>query len=184
MLVRVLPRPCFTTLFKFQGVVLKDKTSILFVCLGNICRSPTAHGVFEHLLRQEGVESRFLVDSAGTGDWHLGKAPDPRTRAAAARRGYSLDHLRARTLIDEDFSRFDYILAMDAANLRDLRVRCPRGYQGHLGLFLEFAPNSPVTEVPDPYYTSGERGFDEVLDLVEAASAGLLRHLRTEAGRD
>jgi protein-tyrosine phosphatase len=159
-------------------------TRILFVCLGNICRSPTAHGVFEHLLSQDSGDMRVDVDSAGTGDWHVGKAPDPRTRAAAARRGYSLEHLRARTVEDEDFGRFDYILAMDDANLRELRRRCPAGFRGHLGLFLEFAANSRVREVPDPYYTSGEQGFDEVLDLVEAASAGLLRHLRSGGCRD
>jgi protein-tyrosine phosphatase len=159
-------------------------TRILFVCLGNICRSPTAHGVFEHLLSQDSGDMRVDVDSAGTGDWHVGKAPDPRTRAAAARRGYSLEHLRARTVVDEDFGRFDYILAMDDANLRELRRRCPAGFRGHLGLFLEFAANSRVREVPDPYYTSGEQGFDEVLDLVEAASAGLLRHLRSGGCRD
>lgn len=159
-------------------------TRILFVCLGNICRSPTAHGVFEHLLSQDNGGMRVDVDSAGTGDWHVGKAPDPRTRAAAARRGYSLEHLRARTVEDEDFGRFDYILAMDDANLRELRRRCPTGFRGHLGLFLEFAANSRVREVPDPYYTSGEQGFDEVLDLVEAASAGLLRHLRSGGCRD
>jgi protein-tyrosine phosphatase len=159
-------------------------TRILFVCLGNICRSPTAHGVFEHLLSQDNGDMRVDVDSAGTGDWHVGKAPDPRTRAAAARRGYSLEHLRARTVVDEDFGRFDYILAMDDANLRELRRRCPAGFRGHLGLFLEFAANSRVREVPDPYYTSGEQGFDEVLDLVEAASAGLLRHLRSGGCRD
>jgi protein-tyrosine phosphatase len=150
--------------------------------LGNICRSPTAHGVFEHLLKQQGVND-IHVDSAGTGDWHIGKLPDPRTRAAAARRGYSLEHLRARTVESDDFQRFDYILAMDAANLRELRTRCPRDFRGHLGLFLEFAANSRATEVPDPYYTSGEQGFEEVLDLVEAASAGLLRHLRSGSDR-
>lgn len=163
---------------------MSKPTRILFVCLGNICRSPTAHGVFEHLLSREGGSEWISVDSAGTGDWHVGKAPDPRTRAAAARRGYSLDHLRARTVDDEDFRRFDYILAMDAANLRELRKRCPVDFRGHLGLFLEFAANSRVREVPDPYYTSGEQGFDEVLDLVEAASEGLLRHLRSGERRD
>jgi protein-tyrosine phosphatase len=161
---------------------MSASTRVLFVCLGNICRSPTAHGVFEHLLKQQGVDD-IHVDSAGTGDWHIGKLPDPRARAAAARRGYSLEHLRARTVESDDFQRFDYILAMDAANLRELRTRCPQDFRGHLGLFLEFAANSPVTEVPDPYYTSGEQGFEEVLDLVEAASAGLLRHLRSGSDR-
>jgi len=157
---------------------MSEPTRILFVCLGNICRSPTAQGVFEHFLSQAQMQQSVLVDSAGTGDWHVGKAPDPRTRAAAARRGYSLEHLRARTVDEDDFRRFDYILAMDSANLRDLRMLCPGDYRGHLGLFLEFAANSRVTDVPDPYYTAGEAGFEEVLDLIEAASAGLLRHLR------
>ncbi len=155
---------------------------ILFVCLGNICRSPTAHGVFENRIEQLGLAERFQIDSAGTAAYHVGKAPDPRTQAAARRRGYSLEHLRARAVDDEDFSRFDFILAMDDANLRDLRVRCPRGYKGHLGLFLDFAEGQRTREVPDPYYTSGEAGFDEVLDLVEAASDGLLRHVQREQG--
>jgi len=150
---------------------------ILFVCLGNICRSPTAHGVFEHKLKARGLAQVFEVDSAGTAAYHVGKGPDPRTQAAARRRGYDLEHLRARAVADDDFERYDYILAMDDANLRDLRVRCPKGYQGHLGLFLEFSEASRTREVPDPYYTSGEAGFDEVLDLVEAASDGLIRHL-------
>jgi len=163
---------------------MSEPTRILFVCLGNICRSPTAQGVFEHLLSQAGMQQSILVDSAGTGDWHVGKAPDPRTRAAAARRGYSLEHLRARTVVADDFRQFDYILAMDSANLRELRMQCPRDYRGHLGLFLEFAANSRVVDVPDPYYTAGEAGFEEVLDLIEAASAGLLRHLRSGGARD
>lgn len=153
---------------------------VLFVCLGNICRSPTAHGVFEHKLQQHGLSSVIEVDSAGTAAYHVGKGPDPRTQAAARRRGYVLDHLRARAVADEDFENYDYILAMDDANLRDLRVRCPNGYQGHLGLFLEFAEAARAREVPDPYYTSGDAGFEEVLDLVEAASEGLIRHLSKE----
>ncbi|MBV0932144.1 low molecular weight protein-tyrosine-phosphatase [Marinobacterium weihaiense] len=157
---------------------MSHKPSILFVCLGNICRSPTAHGVFEHLLEQQGESASYQVDSAGTAAYHIGKAPDPRSRAAARRRGYDLEDLRARAVEPEDFERFDYILAMDEANLRDLRSLCPRGYRGHLGLFLAFAEGIRVREVPDPYYTSGEQGFEEVLDLVESASKGLLRHLQ------
>lgn len=155
-------------------------TRILFVCLGNICRSPTAHGVFERMLEQRGLNGHYEIDSAGTAAYHVGKAPDPRTRAAALRRGYSLEHLRARAVQDEDFNHYDFILAMDEANLRDLRVRCPGHYAGHLGLFLAFAQTARVKEVPDPYYTSGEAGFEEVLDLVESASEGLLRHLEQE----
>lgn len=162
---------------------MKQTTSVLFVCLGNICRSPTAHGVFEHLVAAQGVAERFLIDSAGTAAYHVGKAPDPRTQAAARRRGYALEHLRARAIEPDDFDRFDYILAMDAANLRDLRTLCPRGYRGHLGLLLDFAEGSRQREVPDPYYTRGEQGFEEVLDLVERASLGLLRHLLQEPGR-
>ncbi len=155
---------------------------ILFVCLGNICRSPTAHGVFEHKVEELGLSAHFEIDSAGTAAYHVGKGPDPRTQAAARRRGYDLSQLRARAVAEEDFDRYDLILAMDDANLRDLRVRCPRGYKGHLGLFLEFADGQRSREVPDPYYTSGEAGFDEVLDLVEAASEGLIRHLQREHG--
>lgn len=162
---------------------MSDKTSILFVCLGNICRSPTAHGVFDYLLEQQGAAARYHVDSAGTAAYHVGKAPDPRTCAAARRRGYDLGYLRARAVESEDFESFDYILAMDETNLRDLRSLCPRGYRGHLGLFLDFAEGSKAREVPDPYYTSGDRGFEEVLDLVEAASLGLYRHLQRDGGR-
>lgn len=160
---------------------MKKKISILFVCLGNICRSPTAHGVFERLLQQQGQEDLFRVDSAGTAAYHIGKAPDPRTQEAALRRGCPLGHLRARAVDASDFQAFDYILAMDAANLRDLRRLCPRGFSGHLGLFLDFAKGVRLKEVPDPYYTSGEQGFEEVLDLVELASQGLYRHLMQEA---
>jgi len=159
---------------------VKKQTSILFVCLGNICRSPTAHGVFEQMVQAHDMGDRLLIDSAGTAAYHIGKAPDPRTRAAASRRGYDLEHLRARAVDTSDFERFDYVLAMDAANLRELRSLCPGDFGGHLGLFLEFAEGSKLKEVPDPYYTAGERGFDEVLDLVELASQGLYRHLQQE----
>jgi protein-tyrosine phosphatase len=118
------------------------------------------------------------VDSAGTGDWHLDHAPDQRTAQVAASKGYDLSGLRARLVTSSDFNQFDYIIAMDNANLADLRVMQPEGYQGHLGLFLDFAEQSAVEEVPDPYY-GGEDGFELVFNLVEDASRGLLRHIES-----
>ena len=164
------------------------KTRVLFVCLGNICRSPTAHGVFETLRDQRGLGSLIEVDSCGTGNWHVGEAPDRRASAEARKRGYELDHLRARQLQAADFEHFDYILAMDRLNLADLQAMCPPGYGGHLGLFLPFAalgpgaafshevPNEVPDEVPDPYY-GGDDGFTHVLELVERASEGLLQEI-------
>ncbi len=153
-------------------------TRVLFVCLGNICRSPTAHGVFENLVQQRGLERLVQVDSCGTGDWHIGHAPDQRVSAEAASRGYDLSHLRARQVQINDFDEFDYILAMDKQNLADLKAMCPSDFQGHLGLFLPFAAEASVEEVPDPYY-GGDEGFTRVLDMVEAASEGLLREIRS-----
>ncbi len=150
---------------------------VLFVCLGNICRSPTAHGVFESLVAERGLARSIRVDSCGTGDWHVGHPPDRRAAAEARRRGYDLDHLRARQVEPADFDRFHYILAMDRMNLADLESMRPSRFDGHLGLFLAFAPASGVAEVPDPYY-GGDTGFSRVLDLVEAASVGLLEEIR------
>ena len=152
----------------------ESKVGVLFVCLGNICRSPTAHGVFEQIVREAGHENWLSIDSCGTGDWHVGEAPDPRATAEALRRGYRLDHLRARQVTLRDFEKFDYILAMDRSNLRNLAAIRPAGYAGHLGLFLDFHPDTETIEVPDPYYGADD-GFAEVLDLVEGASRGLLR---------
>jgi protein-tyrosine phosphatase len=153
---------------------------ILFVCLGNICRSPTAEAVLRALAAREAPELDLEVDSAGTSDYHLGQPPDPRTRQAAERRGYDLTALRARRVEPGDFERFDLILAMDRENLRVLRRRAPAGAYERLRLFLEFAPQSDAEDVPDPYY-GGPNGFEEVLDLVEAATRGLLAHLRQRA---
>lgn len=152
---------------------------ILFVCLGNICRSPTAEGVVRAIAAREAPELTLEVDSAGTADYHVGQAPDPRTRAAAARRGYDLSTLRARVIEPADFERFDLILAMDRENLQALRRRAPAHSHERLRLFLEFAAESVPQErdVPDPYY-GGPNGFEEVLDLVEEATRGLLAHLR------
>jgi protein-tyrosine phosphatase len=151
---------------------------ILFVCLGNICRSPTAEEVLRTLAAREAPELSIEVDSAGTAGYHVGEPPDPRTRQAAARRGYDLRELRARILEPGDFERFDLILAMDRENLRVLRRRAPAHAHERLRLLLEFAPQAQQPhDVPDPYY-GGPNGFEEVLDLVEAAARGLLAHLR------
>ncbi|MCH8542767.1 MAG: low molecular weight phosphotyrosine protein phosphatase [Alcanivorax sp.] len=151
--------------------------SVLFVCLGNICRSPTAEGVFRERVQAAGLEDAVRIDSAGTGDWHLGKGPDQRMTRAAARRGYDLSPLRARLVTSADLHQFDYVLAMDHANLRDLQAMLEGTPRGHLGLFLDFHPQRPLAEVPDPYY-GGEEGFEQVLDLVEGACDGLLAALR------
>ncbi len=157
------------------------RTGILFVCLGNICRSPTAEVVFRAAAASAGLAPRLTIDSAGTGEWHVGNPPDYRAIAHAGRRGYDLKPLRARQVSAADFARFDYILAMDRANLRDLAALRPPGYGGHLGLFLDFAPDLRLRDVPDPY-DGGAHGFERVLDLVEAASAALVRHLQAGAG--
>ncbi|MBV7564246.1 low molecular weight protein-tyrosine-phosphatase [Pseudomonas sp. sia0905] len=149
---------------------------VLFVCLGNICRSPTAEAVMRQRLQQAGLADRIEVDSAGTGDWHVGKAPDSRTQQAASRRGYDLSSLRGRQVSVDDFARFDLILAMDSANLRDLQRIRPANARAELDLYLrrfELAED----EVPDPYY-GGSEGFEHVLDLLEQASDALLIELK------
>jgi len=151
---------------------------VLFVCLGNICRSPTAHGVFGHKIAERGLQGRVHVDSAGTGDWHVGEAPDLRTQRAAAERGYDLSTLRARQFVAEDFRRFDFILAMDRSNLGALERMRPGSFRGELALFLSYGGGNGTLEVPDPYY-GGARGFDTVLDLVEEAAEGLVAHLES-----
>jgi protein-tyrosine phosphatase len=150
---------------------------VLFVCLGNICRSPTAEAVFRAVAAREAPELEIEIDSAGTAGYHIGEPPDMRSQQAARRRGYDLSPLRARMVAAEDFERFDFILAMDRENLEDLHRRAPATVRERVRLFLEFAPDSDVAEVPDPYY-GGPNGFEQVLDLVEAASRGFLQHLR------
>ncbi len=152
-------------------------TNVLFVCLGNICRSPTADGIFRELVANAKLDQKIMVDSAGTGAWHIGKAPDSRTVAAARTRGYDLSVLRARQVTARDFDEFDYVLAMDEANLSDLQQLKPAHFTGHLGLFLEFGARGDYREVPDPYY-GGSDGFELVLDLVEDAAQGLLKQIR------
>ncbi|MDA0689126.1 MAG: low molecular weight phosphotyrosine protein phosphatase [Proteobacteria bacterium] len=151
---------------------------VLMVCLGNICRSPTAHGVMEKFIQDKGLQSHIVVDSAGTGSWHIGESPDSRAAQAAARRGYDLSRLVARQVADTDFGRFHYILAMDRQNLKDLRARCPANHQSRLRLLLDYG-DSEHDVVPDPYY-SGAQGFELVLDLVEGACAGLLNTIQRE----
>lgn len=148
---------------------------VLFVCLGNICRSPTAHGVFQKRVDEAGLNHCIEIDSAGTGDWHIGHPPDRRMTAAAARREIDLSALRARQVAVDDFHDFDLILAMDRRNLADLQAIKPLHCRAELGLFLDYAA-SPLTEVPDPYYGAAE-GFETVLDLVEDGAQGLLASL-------
>mgnify|MGYP001810359147 CR=1 FL=1 len=150
---------------------------LLFVCTGNICRSPTAHGVMRALVAQAGLADRVAVESAGTHAYHVGEAPDPRSVAAARRRGYDLSDLRARQVRAADFATFDLILAMDHGHLAQLRRACPPLKHDRLRLFLSYAPHLGIDEVADPYY-GGPEGFERVLDEVEAAARGLLESLR------
>ncbi|QLF93033.1 low molecular weight phosphotyrosine protein phosphatase [Pseudomonas sp. ABC1] len=149
---------------------------VLFVCLGNICRSPTAEGVFRRKVEQAGLSDRLQIDSAGTAAWHIGKAPDERTCRAARARGYELSGLRARQVEAGDFQRFDLILAMDAQNLADLQRLRPAKGGAELDLLLRRYALA-LDEVPDPYY-GGHEGFEQVLDLLEQASDALLADIR------
>ncbi len=151
--------------------------SVLFVCLGNICRSPTAEAVFRRRVADAALAARIHIDSPGTGAWHIGKAPDRRASAAAAQRGYQLDRLRARQVSAEDFHRFDLILAMDDNNLADLQALRPADDDALLARFLDVLGEDGPHEVPDPYY-GGDDGFDHVLNLVEKASDLWLERLR------
>ncbi|MGY3256791.1 low molecular weight protein-tyrosine-phosphatase [Pseudomonas chlororaphis] len=149
---------------------------VLFVCLGNICRSPTAEGVLRHKLREAGLADRVEVASAGTGEWHIGKAPDKRSQHAALLRGYDLSAQRAQQVSSVDFARYDLILAMDESNLRNLKALQPAQGKAELDLFLR-RYEAAVDEVPDPYY-DGEQGFEQVLDLIEYASDRLVIELK------
>jgi protein-tyrosine phosphatase len=152
---------------------------ILFVCTGNICRSPTAEGVARGLAEKQGLAEAFEFDSAGTNGYHVGDTPDPRAVAAARRRGYDLAHLRARRVTDNDFIRFDHVIAMERDHLEWLRRACPPLYHDKLSLLLEFSERFEQDEVPDPYY-GGTEGFEHVLDLVEDAAQELLRKLASK----
>ncbi|MEW5837328.1 MAG: low molecular weight protein-tyrosine-phosphatase [Pseudomonadota bacterium] len=162
-----------------------EKSSVLFVCMGNICRSPTAEGVFARKVSEAGLGQRIRIDSAGTHAYHIGNPPDERTQRAAHRRGYDLSRLRARKVEAQDFTRFDYVLAMDEDNLAILqRLRAQADAaspRGHLGLMMDFAEEATryAREVPDPYY-GGEAGFERVLDMIEAAAEGLLARIQQD----
>ncbi len=155
-----------------------NQIGVLFVCLGNICRSPLAEAVFRELVQREGLADRFVIDSAGTSNYHTGEAPDERTVQVAKRRGITLDHA-ARQLRTEDMNRFDYVIAMDRANLSKLERLVGRGpHRAEVGLLRSFdAEAGEDLEVPDPYF-GGPRGFEDVHDMVERACAGLLLHIR------
>lgn len=154
-----------------------EKINVLFVCMGNICRSPTAEAVFRHAVVQAGLAHRIECDSAGTHDYHIGEPPDQRAQFAAGRRGYDMSQLRGRQVGRADFENFDYVIAMDRRNLSLLEKLCPPAHKNKLHLFCDFHDEHAGREVPDPYY-GGERGFEQVLDLIEGVSARLLAKLR------
>ncbi|MEM9401718.1 MAG: low molecular weight protein-tyrosine-phosphatase [Pseudomonadota bacterium] len=154
----------------------EQRVSVLFVCMGNICRSPTAEGVFRHHATDAGVVDRLVIDSAGTHAYHVGEPPDRRSQAAAERRGISLAGIAARKVADDDFEHFDLILAMDEDNYRLLIQQSEPVHHNKIRLFLDYG-GTPEREVPDPYY-GGASGFERVLDLVEDASKGLLNAIR------
>jgi protein-tyrosine phosphatase len=152
---------------------------ILFVCLGNICRSPMAEGVFRRVAEEEGLIDRFEIDSAGLGDWHIGQAPDHRAQKAARSRGVEISDQSARQVVDEDFERFDLLLVMDRSNYAELKARAPHEARAKIRPFLDFAPHVGTSDVPDPFF-GGAEGFDHALDLIEAAARGLLASLTGE----
>ena len=155
-----------------------NKIKVLFVCMGNICRSPTAHGVFQALVNEQGLSDRILVDSAGTHSYHIGSAPDPRSQDTARSRGVNLAGLRARQFQSQDFLEFDFLIAMDQSNLANMASIKPDKPRARLDLMLDYSKQYQHSEVPDPYY--GEAGFDRVFDMVSEASQGLLQHIRQQ----
>ena len=152
---------------------------VVFVCLGNICRSPTAEGVFRHLVEQQGLSEHIAADSSGTSGWHNGEPPDRRSQQSAMARGIDLSGLRSRKARPEDFHKFNYVLAMDSSNFDNLQAMCPPGYEDRLHMFMKFAPEFGRPDIPDPYY---EDGFDGVFDMLEAASKRLLAEIRDRHG--
>ncbi len=155
-------------------------TSVLFVCMGNICRSPTAEGVFRHVVKQHNLYDQISIDSAGTHAYHIGESPDSRSQSTALSRGVNLSAQRARKAVAEDFERFDYVIAMDRSNYEDLKNLASGSNLTKLHLFMSFAKDWDNDEVPDPYY-GGANGFEEVFDMVQSASEGLLEHILNHA---
>jgi protein-tyrosine phosphatase len=158
------------------------KHRLLFVCLGNICRSPMAEGVFRRVAEEQGVLDRFEIDSAGLGDWHAGQAPDTRAQQAAGSRGIDISGQSARQVTRADYVRFDLLLAMDGANYEELTQLAPKEARHKVRQFLDFAPHVGTRDVPDPFY-GGSEGFDHALDLIEAAASGLLADLLADEAR-
>ena len=153
------------------------QVKVLFVCMGNICRSPTAHGVFEQLVINECLADKIEIDSAGTHAYHIGKGPDLRAQQTAAKHDIDLSYIISRQVNDTDFAYYDYILAMDNDNYALLEQACPDEYLNKISLFLNYAPHLALTEVPDPYY-GGVKGFENVFDMVNEASMGLLKTIK------
>jgi protein-tyrosine phosphatase len=162
---------------KKQERVKNKQVKVLFVCMGNICRSPTAHGVFEKLVNDEQLENKIEIESAGTHAYHVGNGPDPRAQQTAAGHEVDLSHILSRQVNDTDFSYYDYILAMDNDNYSLLEQSCPDEYLNKLSLFMDYAPHLALSEVPDPYY-GGVRGFENVFNMVNEASKGLLEVIK------
>jgi protein-tyrosine phosphatase len=163
------------------GVTKQTTVGVLFVCMGNICRSPTAHGVFRRRVVAAGLGDRIFVESAGTHAYHVGHRADDRSQAVALKRGYDLGDLRARLVSKRDFSRFDYILAMDEGNLAELKRNMPEGSTVQPRLFTEYSAKFAGREVPDPY-TGGQQGFEDVLDMIEDACDGLFEAIKKDLG--
>jgi protein-tyrosine phosphatase len=157
---------------------IKPTISVLFVCMGNICRSPTAHGVFQALVDEHGLGDQISVDSAGTHSYHIGSTPDPRSQHTARSRGVDLSRLRARQFRSEDFLDFDYLIAMDRSNFTQMAAIKPEEAHARLDLMLDYSEKYDQKEVPDPYF--GDDGFELVFDMVNDASEGLLRHIREQ----
>ncbi len=160
--------------------------NVLFVCAANICRSPTAEGIFAHLVRERGLDGSIAIDSAGAHDWRLNEPPDPRAQATAEAHGIDISGLRSRMVVPEDFKRFDYIVAMDQENLFALNGRCPAGFQDRISLLTDFAPDLGVQSVPDPY-AGGIEGFEHVYSIIDTGAKGVLdtiarKHFGSEAG--
>lgn len=155
------------------------KIKVLFVCMGNICRSPTAEGVFRHIVAENNLQASIVTDSAGTHAYHVNETPDRRAQATATSRGIDLSDLRARRVTVADFEKFEYVLAMDRDNYAILDDLCPAALNDRLSLFLDFAPSVKASEVPDPYY-GGVKGFEVVFDMVEQASLGLLQDIKNK----
>ncbi len=151
----------------------KNNVSVLFVCMGNICRSPTAEGVFRHVVEEKNLQDVIKIDSAGTHAYHIGESPDPRSQSTAKTRGVDLSTQRARKVEHNDFDKFDYVIAMDQSNFENLKVLATAEQQKKLYLFMEFTTSWDNAEVPDPYYGEGN-GFENVFDMVRSASEGLL----------